>query len=69
MIAFSFSKPVLNRCVPQSLQDLADGVLHNFSELLNGWDTLEQILADIYDTWKEILGLTFLSLCKKMKLV
>ncbi|XP_063922141.1 choline transporter-like 1 isoform X2 [Zophobas morio] len=56
------SKPVLNRCVPQSFQDLAEGVLNNFYDLLNSWDTLEQILSDIYITWREILYLTFLAL-------
>jgi solute carrier family 44 protein 1 (choline transporter-like protein) len=56
------SKPVLNRCVPQSFRDLTEGVLNNFYDLLNNWDTLEQVLGDIYSTWKEILYLTFLSL-------
>ncbi|XP_008197900.1 choline transporter-like 1 [Tribolium castaneum] len=56
------STPVLNRCVPKSFQDAGEAILSNFYEALNSWDTLEQILGDIYSTWKEILYLTFLSL-------
>ncbi|XP_018324863.1 CTL-like protein 1 [Agrilus planipennis] len=56
------SKPILNRCVPKSIKDLAEGLLSNIYELLNHWDFLEQILRDLYSTWKHILGLTFLAL-------
>lgn len=55
---------VLNRCVPKPVKDVAEGVLSNFYGLLNEWDTLEQILGDLYNTWREIIGLTFLALCK-----
>lgn len=54
--------PILNRCIPKPFQELTDAILSNFYGLLNSWDTLEQILGDIYQTWREILGLTFLSL-------
>ncbi|KAJ8941231.1 hypothetical protein NQ318_015663 [Aromia moschata] len=56
------SSPVLNRCVPSHVKEVTEAVLSNFYGLLNSWDTIEQILGDLYKTWKEILGLTFLSL-------
>ncbi|KAG5897477.1 hypothetical protein JTB14_031103 [Gonioctena quinquepunctata] len=56
------SSPVLNRCVPTKVTEVTETVLTNFYVLLNSWDTVEQILGDLYKTWKEILGLTFLSL-------
>lgn len=58
------SKPVLNRCVPKAFKDIKEVVLNNFYGLLNSWGTLEQILGDVYNTWRVILCLTFLSLCK-----
>lgn len=57
-----FSAPVLNRCVPKLVQDVTDGILSNFYSFLNSWDTLEQILGDLYQTWKEMLCLAFLAL-------
>lgn len=59
-----FSTPVLNRCVPKPFQEVGDIILSNFYGLLNSWDTLEQILGDLYNTWKVILGLAVLSLGK-----
>ncbi|KAJ8920182.1 hypothetical protein NQ315_011843 [Exocentrus adspersus] len=56
------SIPVLNRCVPKQVKEVTEAVLTNFYGLLNSWDTIEQILGDLYSTWREILGLTFLSL-------
>lgn len=56
------STSVLNRCVPKPVKDVAEGVLSNFYGLLNEWDTLEKILGDLYNTWREIIGLTFLAL-------
>ncbi|KDR21092.1 CTL-like protein 1 [Zootermopsis nevadensis] len=48
------SVPVLNRCVPRPVKELVFSVLNN-------WDTVEQVLGDLYATWREILGLTFLA--------
>ncbi|KAJ8976180.1 hypothetical protein NQ317_002229 [Molorchus minor] len=56
------SSPVLNRCVPKHVKDVTETVLSNIYGLLNSWDTIDQILGDLYSTWKEILGLTILSL-------
>lgn len=63
-IKFYFSTPVLNRCIPKPVSEVTDVILSNFYGLLNSWDTLEQILGDLYNTWAEILGLTVLSLGK-----
>ncbi|KAF5275854.1 hypothetical protein FQR65_LT04092 [Abscondita terminalis] len=56
------SEPVLNRCVPKLLGDVTSGLLSGFYDLLNSWDTMEQILGDLYNSWHLILGLTFVSL-------
>ncbi|XP_023014010.2 choline transporter-like protein 1 [Leptinotarsa decemlineata] len=56
------SSPVLNRCVPSQISEATKAALTNFYVLFNSWDAVEQILGDLYKTWKEILGLTFLSL-------
>lgn len=53
----SSSVPVLNRCVPQPVKELVFSVL-------NSWDTVEQVLGDLYATWREILGLTVLAFGK-----
>lgn len=58
------SKPVLHRCIPKPIKEVTESILRNFYDILNGWDTLEQILGDLYHTWKEILGLAVLALCK-----
>ncbi|KAF7279149.1 hypothetical protein GWI33_007561 [Rhynchophorus ferrugineus] len=55
-------KPVLHRCIPKPIKEVTESILRNFYDLLNGWDTLEQILGDLYHTWKEILGLSVLAL-------
>ncbi|XP_050304964.1 choline transporter-like 1 [Anthonomus grandis grandis] len=55
-------KPVLNRCIPQLFKEGAEAILSNFYDLLNGWDTLDQVLGDVYHTWREILLLSVLSL-------
>jgi len=53
----SSSVPVLNRCVPRPVKELVFSVL-------NSWDTVEQVLGDLYATWSVILGLTVLAFCK-----
>jgi len=58
----SSSVPVLNRCVPQPVKELVFSVL-------NSWDTVEQVLGDLYATWREILGLTVVAFGKFILLV
>lgn len=50
------------------MNEITDVILSNFYGLLNSWDTLEQILGDLYNTWAVILGLTVLSLGKYLHL-
>lgn len=58
------SKPVLNRCVPKNIKDVGEKLLSNVYGLLNSWDFLEQILGDLYNSWKEILGFALLAFGK-----
>lgn len=58
------STSVLNRCIPKPVKDLSEGVLNNLYGLLNNWDTLEQILGDLYNTWEQIIALTIVALGK-----
>ncbi|XP_050498567.1 choline transporter-like 1 [Diabrotica virgifera virgifera] len=53
---------VLNRCVPKQVTEVGEAIVSNFYGLLNSWNVVEQVLGDLYSTWKEILGLTFLAL-------
>ncbi|KAG7299787.1 hypothetical protein JYU34_016796 [Plutella xylostella] len=47
--------PVLNRCFPKSAKDIAEKVFDDFYDLLNSWDTIEQMLSDLYSSWKEMI--------------
>lgn len=49
------SFPVLNRCFPKSAKELAEKVFTDFYDLLNSWDTIEQMLSDLYSSWKEMI--------------
>ncbi|XP_050670773.1 choline transporter-like 1 isoform X2 [Leptidea sinapis] len=49
------SFPLLNRCFPKSAKDLAKKVFTDFNDLLNSWDTIEQSLSDLYNSWKEMI--------------
>ncbi|KAK0083622.1 hypothetical protein PV325_008487 [Microctonus aethiopoides] len=55
------STPILNRCIPKSVKDVTTNLVYNLYSILNSWDVLEQILGDLYKTWREILVLSFLS--------
>lgn len=52
------SIPVLNRCIPK---DVGETVIANLYGFINSWDIIEQILGDLYKTWREILALSFLA--------
>ncbi|XP_068630522.1 choline transporter-like 1 isoform X2 [Battus philenor] len=47
--------PLLNRCFPKSAKDIAQKVFTDFYDLLNSWDTIEQMLSDLYSSWKEMV--------------
>lgn len=49
------SFPLLNRCFPKSTKDIATKVFTDFYDLLNSWDTVEQMLSDLYSSWKEMI--------------
>ncbi|XP_053602259.1 choline transporter-like 1 isoform X2 [Plodia interpunctella] len=49
------SFPLLNRCFPKSAKDVAERVVKDFYDLLNSWDTIEQMLSDLYSSWKEMI--------------
>ncbi|KAG1668932.1 CTL-like protein 1 [Nymphon striatum] len=53
--------PVLNRCVPTKVEGFVKSILYNIYAYLNNIDVLQQVAGDLYGSWKEILGLTFLA--------
>ncbi|XP_003700774.2 choline transporter-like protein 1 [Megachile rotundata] len=55
------SIPVLNRCIPKAIKDVGETIVSNLYGLINSWDVIEQILGDLYKTWREILSLSFLA--------
>ncbi|XP_014205410.1 CTL-like protein 1 [Copidosoma floridanum] len=55
------SKPILNRCIPKAIGEVAKNIATNLYGLLNSWDAIQQILGDLYKTWREILALSLLS--------
>nr|XP_053655947.1 choline transporter-like 1 [Cherax quadricarinatus] len=55
------SNPVLNRCVPLKGEG-PKGVLYNLYGYLNTMDILEQVLADLYASWRLILIFMFITL-------
>lgn len=60
------STPVLNRCIPKAVQDVGETIISNLYGLINSWDVIEQVLGDLYKTWKQILALSFLACGKKI---
>lgn len=58
------SIPVLNRCIPKAIKNVGDTIIVNLYGLINSWDVIEQILGDLYKTWREILSLSFLAFGK-----
>ncbi|KAK2583579.1 hypothetical protein KPH14_009523 [Odynerus spinipes] len=55
------SIPILNRCIPKAVQDVGETIISNLYGLINSWDVIEQVLGDLYKTWREILALCFLA--------
>lgn len=55
------SIPVLNRCIPAAVKEVGETVVSNLYGLINSWDVIEQVLGDLYKTWREILALCFLA--------
>lgn len=59
---------ILNRCVPKNIKDVGAAVISNLYGLINSWDVIEQILGDLYKTWREIAALSFLAFGKHTQL-
>lgn len=55
------SSPVMNRCVPDTAVGLANDLLHSIYAYLNSIDALQQVVSDLYASWREIAGMIFLS--------
>lgn len=55
---------MLHRCVPKPVKELASQVIGGLYGLINSWDTIEQVISDLYETWDTILALCFLALGK-----
>ncbi|KMQ90399.1 ctl-like protein 1-like protein [Lasius niger] len=53
--------PVLNRCIPKAVKDVTETIISNLYGLINSWDVIEQVLGDLYQTWRQILALAFLA--------
>ncbi|XP_061710544.1 choline transporter-like 1 isoform X1 [Cydia pomonella] len=47
--------PLLNRCIPKSLKEFSKKVSTDVYNLLNSWGTIEQMLTDLYSSWKEMI--------------
>lgn len=56
--------PVLNRCMPKAVAEVGEMMISNLYGLINSWDVIEQVLGDLYKTWREILALSFLAFGK-----
>lgn len=52
---------VLNRCIPKAVKETAGAIVSNLYGVLNSWDVIEQVLGDLYKTWREILAFSFLA--------
>lgn len=56
---------ILNRCVPRAIEEVGKSVISNLYGLINSWDLIEQVLGDLYKTWREIAALSFLAFGKR----
>ncbi|XP_054719564.1 choline transporter-like 1 [Uloborus diversus] len=56
------TKPLLNRCVPLPVANLAGNIMYSIYAYLNNFDTIQQVVSDIYAARYEILGMTGLAL-------
>lgn len=58
--------PVLNRCIPKAMKEVSETIISNLYGLINSWDVIEQVLGDLYKTWRQILALSFLACGKNL---
>ncbi|XP_071444421.1 choline transporter-like 1 isoform X2 [Hetaerina americana] len=55
------SSPLLNRCVPRAVREVAADIVGNLIAYLNSQEVIQQVLSDLYATWQEVLFLTILA--------
>uniref|UniRef100_A0A2H8TGH5 Choline transporter-like protein n=1 Tax=Melanaphis sacchari TaxID=742174 RepID=A0A2H8TGH5_9HEMI len=55
------SHHVLNRCVPEELNNQTLPLIYNIYSMMNDWDFTEEILNDLYKTWPQMLYFTILA--------
>ena len=60
---FFRSFPILNRCVPDK-DSAAAGIIYDFYAYLNSFDFFSQVMADLYASHREIIGLSVAGLSK-----
>lgn len=63
------SHHVMNRCMPNELNNQTLPLVYNIYSMLNDWDFTEEILNDLYKTWPQILYYTILSFGKSKHLI
>ncbi|ESP01318.1 hypothetical protein LOTGIDRAFT_112007 [Lottia gigantea] len=63
------SVPLLNRCVPSELMRLPFEISSSIIKYLNDTDIFQNILTDLYKSWKEMFGLCFLSFALSLIMV
>ncbi|CAI6366054.1 unnamed protein product [Macrosiphum euphorbiae] len=55
------SHHVMNRCVPEELNNQTLPLIYNIYGMMNDWDFTEEILNDLYKTWPQMLYYTILA--------
>lgn len=56
------SKPLLNRCIPTNLVQLASNVSKDIISFINTSDIFQKVLSDLYTCWREMLVLCFIAI-------
>ncbi|GAB6028808.1 hypothetical protein CHUAL_004619 [Chamberlinius hualienensis] len=49
------SSPIMNRCIPQSFQNITQDVINMVYGFVNGFDLFQQVMSDVYESWKELI--------------
>lgn len=55
------TKPLFNRCVPLPLANVGSDIMYSVYAYLNSFDTIQQVVSDIFQARYEILGMIGLS--------
>lgn len=53
--------PLFNRCIPKQVADVASDIIYRVYAYLNNFDTIQQVVSDIYQSRYEVLGMVGLS--------